>query len=175
MASLPPDFYAQAVGFIALIVSVFGFSIKNEIRMKRMITLSCAILGLHYALMGAVVGSAVILITGTRNLLSSFKKIPSYWAFIFMLFYLAVGFYRYESWIDALPVFSSSVSTFGLFYLSGIKMRLTLLISAACFVVYDFNVGSIGPCIMEFLILASTVKVIYALYQEQKKLSVQPA
>lgn len=168
MLEFPDIFYAQTVGIISLIFGIWAFSQKDDIRFKRWVAFSSTILAIHYAMMGAYVGSGTALINGSRNLLSSFKNVPTSIAFIFVAFYLGYGSYRYEEWIDSLPIISSCMATIGVFYLSGIKMRTTLLISSTCFMMYDAYVGSIGPFIMQCFIWITNARTIYHLSRKKQ-------
>lgn len=114
---------------------------------------------LHYKLLGANTGAAIVLITAIRNGLSLQTKIPKQTAFVFMAFYLTFGLYQYETWTDILPL-SSIAASYALFYTKGLPLRLTLLFCTICFIIYNISVGSIGPTIMETLILITNAHTI---------------
>ena len=159
---------AQLVGFIALFLGVWSFSQKNDQRLKIMMGFYCIVLATHYYLLGAFVGAAVVIITALRGFLSAWRRVPRPFAFLFVVFYFIFGFYNYSVWLDLLPIVSSSCSAVALFYLKGILMRLVLIASTTCFIIYNISVGSIGPTIMEFFIWGANALTIWRLYCDRQ-------
>ncbi len=117
---------AQVIGVIAAAFGIFGYLLKQDKRLKLLMTGQNIWLCLHFALMGAWTASLITLMTALRNYLS--LKTLSYKFTIFFIFsYLVIGVMSYDSWLDILPVTATVTSTYAYFHLSQEKLRFVLL------------------------------------------------
>lgn len=150
---------AQIIGFLALGLGVAGLLHPCDRRLKILLSLQSFTLSIHYALMGAHSGAVVTMITALRNLLSLKADLKPV-AFVFISMYVVFGFSRYQVWYDILPILACCSSTLAMFYLRDIYLRFVLLGSTACFFIFNLFVGSIGPAIMEAMMLGANLRTI---------------
>jgi len=118
--------FIQSLGGLAFVVGMYAFLSQQDKKFKILQAIQHFILSAHFLLLGAESGAAVTFISGIRNLSALYNNLKKI-APIFLIFYLVIGIYRYEVWVDSLPIISSVLGTVALFYLSGIKMRLLML------------------------------------------------
>ncbi len=162
------EIIAQIIGFIAFGIGVASFLQKDERKLRILLGASGATLCLHFVLLGAYTGAAAVFVTSTRNVLSIYG-----WAKKFApLFYLAVigfGWYTHDDLVDIFPVLAGICGTTTVFYLSGIKMRLGFIAGSSLWVVHNVMVGSIGPTLMESMMIGASAYRIYRMNIEHKR------
>ncbi len=160
-------FFAQGLGFVAFGLGVWAFLCKDDHRFKKFTIAYCAFLVPHFYLLGAIGAAMAVSISTVRTIFSLHGKFKNT-APIFILLYLILGVYRYEIWIDLLPIMGSAVTTFGLFYLKKIPMRLCCAFSSVLWLTHNVIVVSLGPIFMEALLLSANLYRIYGLYHDRK-------
>ena len=160
---------AQLLGFLALCAGIYAFSRKDDQQLRAGQAVQSFILALHFYLLDANSAAAIALLAGVRNSISLYKNIQNV-AVVFLLIYIFVGFYTYEQLIDVLPVLSALLGTTAIFYLSGIRMRILMMLSTSLWIIHNVVVGSVGPLLMELFILAVTARTTYILWKLPTKL-----
>ena len=161
--------FVQALGFLAFFVSLYAFSRTSDKQLRIGQAVQSLILALHFYLLGASTAAAMSLLTVIRNFLSLHKKIRNV-AILFMVIYVAVGIYTYEEFVDLLPIASALLGTTAVFYLSGIKMRLVMMLSTTFWIIHNAVFLSIGPLLMELFIFGVTVRTIYHIWKSDKQI-----
>ena len=156
--------FVQALGFLAFFVSLYAFSRTSDKQLRIGQAVQSLILALHFYLLGASTAAAMSLLTVIRNFLSLHKKIRNM-AILFMVIYVAVGIYTYKELVDLLPVASALLGTSAVFYLSGIRMRLVMMLSTIFWIIHNAVFISIGPLLMELFIFAVTARTVYKLWK----------
>lgn len=164
MMSLPPlewnQFWlAQLVGFVALILGVAAFSVKQNEKLKLLQILQSSTYGVHFYLLGAMTGSAMALLAAGRNVVSLLNP-PRITGVLFMVLYLVIGYYRYANWYDILPILAVVIGTYAIFYSEGLALRYLFLAVTSLWLVHNLVVGSIGPIIMETFILCANLRFV---------------
>ena len=159
---------AQIIGIVASALIISAFAFKSDHSYKYFVMLGAAMFALHFYLLGALVAVFVNIINATRTA-SSIKFHRSNYLLIFFIFcYLIIGFFVYETPRDMLPIFSGCLSSFAMFKLSGIKLRLCMYISAISWIFYAISVFSIGGIITETFIIIINSITIYRLFKDKK-------
>lgn len=159
---------AQFVGLVALVIGVFGFAQTNDRRLKGFLTLQTLVLALHFALLGVWVAVGTSLLTALRNYISRFAQARILAPF-FILAYATIGFSQFTAPWQLLAVLGATLSTLGLFYCTGIRLRLLVLGAITCWLIHNIFAGSIGPSIMEALQWAMNAKTIWVLWRKDAK------
>lgn len=162
--------FIQILGFVALGLGVSALLHKKDNALKVLLSCQSFVLSAHFFLLGANGATVACFVSGTRNLTSIYSKFK-HLAIFFITLYVVLGYFRYESWIDLLPLSATIVTTIGFFYLEKIPMRLTVLYATSMWLIHNAIVMSLGPLIMESLIFVANLKTIYSLYKEDKTLS----
>lgn len=126
----------------------------------------CTVLIPHYYLLGAGGATVAISLAAIRTHASLYKNLKKTAPF-FIAAYFVLGIYRYEIWVDILPILGSGVTTFGLFYLNKIPMRLCSVFSSILWLIHNAVVISIAPFFMEAFLLVANLLTIYRLHKNK--------
>ena len=157
---------AQLYGYAAFVLGVMSFLQKDDRRFKLYMCAECLAYVVHFALLGNPTAVASSVISVARSVLSLYTKAP--WvAFALVALNLALGWHLVEVWWNWLPLLASCIGTLALFLLSGIRMRLTMLVGTGCWLANNILSGSIGGTALEIVILATNLRTIYALWRQE--------
>jgi hypothetical protein len=156
---------AQLFGYAAFVLGVMSFLQKDDRRFKLYMSAECLAYVLHFALLGNPTAVASSVISVSRSVLSLYTK-AAWVAFALVALNLALGWHLVEVWWNWLPLLASCIGTLALFLLSGIRMRLTMLLGTGCWLVNNILSGSIGGTALELVILATNLRTIYALWHQ---------
>lgn len=156
---------AQLFGYAAFVLGVLSFLQKDDRRFKLYMSAECLAYVLHFALLGNPTAVASSVISVARSALSLYTKAP--WvAFAMVALNLALGWSLVEQWWNWLPLLASCIGTLALFLLSGIRMRLTMLLGTGCWLVNNILSGSIGGTALELVILVTNLRTIYTMWRQ---------
>lgn len=158
----------QLIGYIAFFFGIVAFLSKDDKKLKILLAIQSYTLSLHFFLLGASGGMIAAFINATRNLVtlkSRMKILAPY----FIAFYIIFGAFKYTNIIDLLPIVGSTIATYAFFYLEKIPMRLCLLVTTSLWLVHNGLVGSIGPFLMEIIILIANGKTVMSMIKERNK------
>lgn len=161
----PYALIAQSLGIIAWGMGLVAASQKSDARLKSIYAAMCIVMAVHFSMLGAYVGAITVIITAIRNVVSIKTKWPSL-AFVFVAAYIIVGVYKYQTPIDVFATLASILSTFSLFYLSGIRMRAALVVTFSLWLVHNIVVGSIGGIMLEIGNLTLVIWRSWRMHQE---------
>jgi hypothetical protein len=157
---------AQLFGYAAFFLGVISFLQKDDRRFKLYMSAECLAYVVHFALLGNPTAVASSVISVSRSVLSLYTKAP--WvAFALVALNLALGWHLVEVWWNWLPLLASCIGTLALFLLSGIRMRLTMLLGTGCWLANNIQSGSIGGTALELVILATNLRTIYTLWRQE--------
>jgi len=157
---------AQLFGYAAFVLGVMSFLQKDDRRFKLYMSAECLAYVVHFALLGNPTAVASSVISVSRSVLSLYTKAP--WvAFSLVALNLVLGWRLVEVWWNWLPLLASCIGTLALFLLSGIRMRLTMLVGTGCWLANNILSGSIGGTALELVILATNLRTIYALLRQE--------
>ncbi|HEI8867058.1 YgjV family protein [Serratia sp. AKBS12] len=146
--------FAQAVGVLAFLIGITSFFNRDDRRFKLQLSGYSLTIGIHFLLMGANAAGSSALLSACRNLVSI--RTRNLWVmWVFLSLTLVMGLTRFTYWIELLPVFGTSISTWALFRTRGLTMRCIMWCSTACWVTHNVWLGSIGGSLIEgsFLLL----------------------
>jgi hypothetical protein len=157
---------AQLFGYAAFVLGVMSFLQKDDRRFKLYMSAECLAYVLHFALLGNPTAVASSVISVSRSVLSLYTK-AAWIAFALVALNLALGWHLVEVWWNWLPLLASCIGTLALFLLSGIRMRLTMLLGTGCWLANNIQSGSIGGTALELVILATNLRTIYTLWRQE--------
>lgn len=164
--------FAQIVGLIATAFIIVAYSFKNDTSYRAIASAGGFLFSLHFFMLGAFAGSAVNLINGFRSISAiHFHKSKKLMLF-FMALYIFSAFFVVEEFIDALPFLNGLLGAYAIFQLSGIRMRLVMLVVSGMWMAYNIIFMSIGGIITECFVLTSNCITIYRIFRDNKKLLV---
>jgi hypothetical protein len=161
---------AQSIGFIAILISFYAMTLKDDKAMMNGSILCCIILVPHFIMLGSMVSAASVAFIGIRVWVA--KNYPSN---KLMYLFLILGFFQawvmIENWQQIFSILSVLVATVIYFKLKGFWMRLALVVTCIFWVIDSIIIGSYPSLILNSfgaLIHASTA---YRIYTEGKKLT----
>jgi Bacterial inner membrane protein len=153
---------AQLMGFVALVLGITAFVQRDDRRLKLILVGECVAYVIHFALLGAPSASSSAGVSAARTLLSVWFR--SSWlaaAAVCVNVGLAVALGTHGvGWV---PVVGSSLGAIAVFTLSGIPMRVVLLISTGSWLANNLITGSVGGTLLESLIAAASLSTIVRL------------
>ena len=123
----------------------------------------------HFFMLAAYAGMAVGIINCFRIGLSIKFHRSNKMMFSFMVIYLIVGYFIYNTPSDVLPIISSLLGTFSLYKLSGIKLRIFGLIGSCSWLTYGIIHHSIGGIMTETSAMVLNLTTIGRLMRDKKK------
>jgi len=156
---------AQLFGYAAFVLGVLSFLQKDDRRFKLYMSAECLAYVVHFALLGNPTAVASSVISVARSVLSLYTK-AAWVAFVMVALNLALGWGLVELWWNWLPLLASCIGTLALFLLSGIRMRLVMLLGTGCWLVNNILSGSIGGTALELVILVTNLRTIFTLRQQ---------
>lgn len=134
---------AQCVGYLAFVFGLVAFSRKQDRHFKQFVGIQCLIYSLHFALLDNPPAAASSLITSVRSFLA-LKTRSALVAGIVIIANLLVGAAITRSAVGWIPIIGSCLSTYAVFTMQGIPMRLVCLITTFCWLTNNILSGSIG-------------------------------
>lgn len=163
------DVIAQAVGVLGSAFIVGGYFLKTDNNSKKVIIIGSLLFAAHFLMIGAVTGALMNVINFFRVGLSiKFHKSKKLF-FFFIATYLVAAYFTYSQPVDFLPLISSLVGTFSMYFLSGLAFRFCVLLSSSSWLTHNILIGSVGGIITELFVLFATFTVIYRLYIDRKR------
>ncbi|TCJ98876.1 inner membrane protein [Volucribacter psittacicida] len=150
---------AQWLGIVAFLLGILVFWQRNDRKLKIYMVLLGIIYTLHFFLLDAQISALTSFISSCRTFLSIFVCSP-YVAFSFVAIMIAIGGYSATSFLSLLPIIGSTSGTLALFLLSGIKMRLLMLMGSLCWLINNILIGSIGGVLLELTVMSVNVLTI---------------
>lgn len=155
------EFYSfpQCVGYIAFILGVVAFLQKKDRPLKFFVGLESIAYTVHFMLLGNVTAAASALITSLRSFLA-IKTSSTLVAVLVVIANIGAGLVLTKSLVGWLPVIGSCVSTYAVFTMKGIPMRLVILSSTFCWLANNILCGSIGGTLLETIIAVVNTSTI---------------
>lgn len=124
---------AQLIGFFAFLFTLLGFMQKNDTTLKRLLAVGSLLWTIHYYLLGAETAALITIIISIRQFLASIvdiqtkSKMKNFLFSIFMGANIIILYYTWQGYISILPFLASTIATIGMFFVSGIALRKTIL------------------------------------------------
>ena len=156
----------HATGIVALGLSVTGSIRRCDHGLRRQNILASVLWACNYALQGASTGAALALISAARNGTSSLVQghsglIRTFACTFFAAIALEMAALTWHGWTTLLPVASSLLMTYALFFLSGHRLRWALLVGALLWMETVWSLDAPEPIIANILGIGAAVMGIW--------------
>ena len=179
---MPPiEFIAQAIGIIAMGLSLWSFQQKTQKGILTVQVCSCGAFCLNFLLLGATTGAFLNAVGLVRALAYANKeklKKEKYFFIGFVAVYVltyVLNFTAFEksfnlknALVELLPVVAMVASNIGFRLKSAFAVRVTMMISSPLWLVYNLVVGSVGAVLCEVFNMVSIVTGIIRLDVKKK-------
>ena len=148
MDLLTREHVAQALGLVAFLISLVGYTSASDRRLKTMMTVGLVFLTVHFMVFGAWLAALSLALNTVRTWVSLHRRGTRWFAGIATI-QLAASLPLIGAVRDVFPVAGSIVGTYGLFCLSGVRLRVALLITTGLWFVNNLMWGSIGAVLLD--------------------------
>ncbi|WP_439836068.1 YgjV family protein [Aeromonas enteropelogenes] len=161
---LDSNWFAQSVGLLACLVGATAFMQRQDNKLRLHLTLNGTLMGLHFLLLGSSVAAINCLLCAVRNWVSGYYRGLSV-----MLLFLALAWLlvipQITHPVQILTLLGTTLSTYALFRLNGIALRLCMLSSTVCWLTHNVWAGSIGGILQESIFFVINSHTIFKLYR----------
>jgi hypothetical protein len=156
VSTVIPSIVVHAAGIAALGLSVTSSIRRCEHGLRRQGFLAGVLWACTYALQGATTGAALSAISAARNGTSSLVhgkggRIRVWACMLFATIAVVTAAVTWHGWTTVLPVLSSVLTTYALFFLAGRRLRWALLIAALLWVETVWSLDAPEPIIANAL------------------------
>ena len=144
------DWLAQGIGIAAFLISLVGYVSVNDRRLRVMMTSGTVLLTIQYLLFGGWLVAVSLAMNTARTWLSIYRK-GWRWFLLVAGLQVLISLPMMHSARDVFPVVGSLIGSFGLLCLDGVRLRIALLLTTACWTVNNLLWGSIGGLLLDGL------------------------
>ncbi len=159
---------AQLFGYVAFVLGVTAFLQRDDRRLKLFLAAESATYVVHFALLGNPTAASSAAVSGVRTSLSvrfGSRRL----AVIIIAAYVALGVALARTPAGWLPVVGSCFATWGLFTMSGIRLRLLVFVSTLLWLINNIVSGSVGGTLLEALIATTSITTIVRMAREARR------
>lgn len=161
----------QTVGFIAMFIIFYAFSIKDDKKLIKVLCASNIFWILHFFLLWNI-WALIATIVAMIRLLLSFKYKKSYTAFAFVAFLsLFLWYISYEWYISLFPIIATILASYGFLFLEKTALRIVLIMVSTMWLFYHIQTGSISWIINEVIVQGTLCLTIYRFIYERERFS----
>mgnify|MGYP001130253951 CR=1 FL=1 len=156
------EIIAQAIGFVAVIVTVSSFQIDNRKTILLLLMVSSSLYSIHFLLLGALTGSALNAINIARNYIFAQKYEYKWansrlWLLFFIVVFIFAGILTWDGLKTILPVVGMIAGVIAFWMKNTTHIRLLALIAPPCWFIYNFIVGSYPGMVVEVFTVTSII------------------
>lgn len=150
----------QISWIIAMFLSILWYTQKDDKKVIKVFMVSNVAWIIHFYFMWTFSAMIACVIAIARLLLSLKYKRNKKFFFGILAAILVSWVATYENHLSALPIIASMVSAYGFFFFERIKLRLFMLISSTCWLIFSFWEFSIWWMVSDSVVL---IVLIYTL------------
>ncbi|MEG0008169.1 MAG: YgjV family protein [Aeromonas sp.] len=166
--------FAQSIGLLACLVGATAFLQRQDSKLRLHLTLNGTLMGLHFLLLGSSVAAINCLLCAVRNWVSGYYR-----GLGVMLLFLALAWTlvipQISHPVQILTLVGTTLSTFALFRLEGITLRLCMLSSTICWLTHNIWAGSLGGILQESIFFVINGHTILGLYRARPQAAQETA
>jgi len=159
---------AQSIGFIAFFISVYIFLFCKDKKFILFTWISSLVWGVHFFLIWLFSASLINFVDVFKNFFALKFKNNKYFAWFFIIFYLIVWYFSYESPISIIPVFNALLSTLLVFFVRGIWLNIWFIFIVILWVTYNFIWHSIWGFMTDITLFISWIIWILRIFKTKK-------
>lgn len=156
---LQSNIVIQGLGVIGIIAALLSFQCKSHKKIVIFGALNEFFFMLQYILLGAYTGAAVNILGIIRNytfgVQVAHNKNTNFSRLLFSVLFLVFGIATWGGWVSLLVIFAKIVSTLGYGFKKPFFVRLTVLPTCVCWLIYNWFAHSAAGVVCESLRIAS--------------------
>lgn len=147
---------------------LYATTIKDDRKMVTLNALGSFTFSIHYILLGAYAGAISEAVNAVRTG-ATLKTKSRYIGLFFAALYGVLLVTQSQNMIDMCPYLCGIILTGGLYFLSGIKLRLCYLIGYTLWLIYSIAAGSVGGTVLFSITLVTISTTIFRLSKDHKR------
>jgi Bacterial inner membrane protein len=141
------DFLVHATGLAALVINVCALLCRCEIALRRQSVAAGCLWAINNVLLGAHSAAALTVVSASRTATAASTlergRIARRNAFLtFAALTLGAGLLTWNGWTSGVTLAASVMSTYAMFYMRGVPLRLSMLAASLLWMVNAWQVGS---------------------------------
>lgn len=165
------EIIGQIIGVIAFFVTVFGFIQKDEVKLKKWLTIASCVWVVHFIFLKSYTGAAIVTTIAVRQAVSTyFHHAPEDFrlklTYGFFVVNLIVAIITWQNWISFFPFLAASLATVAMFLWNGRKMQKGMLTVEGFWFVHNVFFMSFGGLAANF---ANGLILGYKVLKTEKK------
>lgn len=162
-ALLTPYALSQLCAFCALCLGIAAYRSRCDNCLKINIGVSSTFMALHFALLGAWVGTGLCVISAVRYVSSRYTH--NDWLFATLLAAgIIIGLFNFSQPADILPIIAGTLATLAVFKTRGRTMRYVLLGVSSSWLIFNLVHHSVMGMVLEGFYLATNLRNLYTCY-----------
>lgn len=155
------EIIGHILGLVALIVIFFTYQMREKKLIIFAKTVSIILMCLQYLLIGAFSGFLLNVVCIGRNIAYYYKDKKLFSSplvpVIFATAILGLSIFSWEGYYSIFMILALSINTLCLGYFDPQKLRISLLFTCTCAIIYDLFVGSITGIAFESIAIISAI------------------
>ncbi len=161
----------QTVGFIAMFIIFYAFTIKDDTKLIKVLSISNIFWILHFFLLGNI-WALIATIVAMIRLFLSLKYKKNTWALLFVAFLsVFLWYFSYEWYLSLIPIIATILASYWFFFLEKIHLRVLLLVVSAMWLYYHTQTWSMSGIINEIVVQWTICLTIYRFIYERERYS----
>ena len=171
--SKPVEFWAQIIGFIPLVLSLFTFTLSKRGHILISKLFSDLSSGVHFFMLGEVVGGAVCVINTARG--AVFYNRGKKWAsgiwvpILFCVLTLGSALIRWEGAHSLLPAVGSVLAVIGFWFSDPKLLKLFNLPAVTLWLIYSIITGSISSTLINIISIITIIASLLSALIKSKR------
>lgn len=129
---------AYLIGLVGACAEWRAYLQTDDAELRRWSACGALLWTAMYLLLGAYTAAVMMFLTAARTLVSGYHAARKWWVFsLFVALFLLLLIFSWQGTKSLLPAFAAVNTTIALFYFSGIKLRLLLVLSSIAWISND--------------------------------------
>lgn len=159
---------AQLIGLLACLTGVTAFMQRSDGKLRAQLTLNGVLMALHFFLLGGTAVAINCLLCAVRTWVSGrTRHLAIMLGFILLTLVLTLPQVTHP--MQWLTIAGTTLSTYALFRLEGLALRLCMLSSSTVWLLHNVWAGSWGGVLLEGVFFVVNSITIVRLYQAQRR------
>lgn len=159
------NIYIQLIGVIALVFWVISIQTKNKTKLLKLQNIANLFYAIQYAFLGAFSATGMNCISLLKGIVflkseKSQKQSSKIQLIIFSILIIAIGIITFQTWYSIIPIIITLAYTYSTWQKNATIIRITFLVAAIGWIIFNTIVGAYSPLIGNFIELASGITAI---------------
>ncbi|HDX8377949.1 TPA: YgjV family protein [Aeromonas salmonicida] len=160
-------FFAQLIGLLACLMGASAFLQRQDKQLRAQLTLNGLLMGMHFLLLGSPASAINTTLSAVRTLVSGYYRGKGVMVFFLVTSWLLV-LPKLTHPMQLLPLLGTTLTTYALFRLESLSLRLCMLASSIGWLAHNLWLGSWGGIMLESLVIVLNGHTSFHLYRQRR-------